>query len=101
MEEKRRATGMIFAAIVFALKAGLGFGGAMTGYLLALYGYVPNAAQTETALRGIQLTMSVFPAVTFGVCIVCLVFYGITKETEVRMTEELVERRKGFAIPAT
>ena len=48
---RRRATGIVFSAIVFALKAGLGFGGAITGYLLAFYGYVPNVAQTSTALR--------------------------------------------------
>jgi sugar (glycoside-pentoside-hexuronide) transporter len=100
-QTKRRATGMIFAAIVFALKAGLGFGGAITGYVLSAYGYVPNMAQSATALDGIVMTMSVFPAITFGVCAVCLLFYGITKQTEVRMMEELTERRKGFAIPAT
>jgi len=62
----RRATAIVFAAIVFALKAGLGFGGAITGYVLTLYGYVPNVAQGSTALEGIRLTMSVFPAVTFA-----------------------------------
>ena len=38
----RRATAIVFSAIVFALKAGLGFGGAITGFVLSLYGYVPN-----------------------------------------------------------
>lgn len=40
----RRATGFIFAGIVFALKAGLGLGGAITGWLLAMYGYPDDAA---------------------------------------------------------
>jgi sugar (glycoside-pentoside-hexuronide) transporter len=96
----RRATGMIFSAIVFALKAGLGFGGAITGYVLSIYGYVPNMEQAETALNGIVMTMSVFPAITFGACVVCLLFYGITKQTETVMTTELAERRKGFAAGA-
>ena len=47
----RRATGIVFSAIVFALKAGLGFGGAITGYVLSLYGYVPNVAQTAQCAR--------------------------------------------------
>ena len=75
----RRATAIVFSAIVFALKAGLGFGGAITGYVLSLYGYVPNVAQGAAALDGIRLTMSVFPAITFAICAVCLFFYSIDK----------------------
>ena len=96
-KNKRRATGIIFSAIVFALKAGLGFGGAITGYVLSSYGYVPNADQTPAALTGIVMTMSVFPAITFAMCAVCLFFYGITKQSEHQITEELTERRKHFA----
>jgi Na+/melibiose symporter-like transporter len=93
----RRATGIVFSAIVFALKAGLGFGGAITGYVLSLYGYVPNVAQGEAALDGIRYTMSVFPAVTFAVCAGVLLFYAIDKRTEIQMTNELAERRRQYA----
>jgi sugar (glycoside-pentoside-hexuronide) transporter len=96
-KNRRRATGIIFSAIVFALKAGLGFGGAITGFVLSLYGYVPNAEQSESALKGIVLTMSIFPAITFGLCVVCLFFYSINKQAEIQITTELTERRKGFA----
>ena len=95
-KNNRRATGIVFAAIVFGLKAGLGFGGAIAGYILSLYGYIPNAAQTADALTGIRLTMSVFPAITFGICAVILFFYKINKETEIKITDELAERRKAF-----
>jgi len=94
----RRATGIVFSAIVFALKAGLGFGGAITGFVLSLYGYVPNAEQSESALNGIVMTMSVFPAITFGLCAVCLFFYSINKQAEIQITTELAERRKSFAV---
>lgn len=97
-KNKRRATGIIFSAIVFALKAGLGFGGAITGYVLSLYGYVPNAAQSESALNGIVMTMSIFPAVTFAICAVCLFFYPINLKLEIQITDELAERRKGYAV---
>lgn len=96
-KNRRRATGIIFSAIVFALKAGLGFGGAITGYVLSLYGYIPNVAQSESALNGIVLTMSIFPAITFGICTVCLFFYPINKSLEIQITDELTERRKSFA----
>lgn len=100
-KNRRRATGIVFSAIVFALKAGLGFGGAITGYLLSAYGYVPNAAQSASALGGIVMTMSIYPAITFALCIVCLFFYRINKQAEIQITSELTERRKGFAaVPA-
>ncbi len=92
----RRATGIIFSAIVFGLKAGLGFGGAITGYMLSLYGYIPNAIQSESALNGIRFTMSIFPALTFAICAVCLFFYKINKEAEIKITDELAQRRKEF-----
>jgi hypothetical protein len=41
--------------------------------------------------------MSLFPAVTFAVCAVCLFFYGIDRQLEIRMAGELDERRRGFA----
>ncbi len=89
----RRATAIVFSAIVFALKAGLGFGGAITGFVLSLYGYVPNVVQRGGALDGIRLTMSIFPAITFAICAACLFFYAIDKKTEIEMTTELAERR--------
>lgn len=93
----RRATGIVFSAIVFGLKAGLGFGGAIAGYLLSIYGYVPNVAQGARALLGIKLTMSIFPAATFALCAACLFFYRINKQTEIQMADVLAERRKTYA----
>jgi GPH family glycoside/pentoside/hexuronide:cation symporter len=93
----RRATAIVFSAIVFALKAGLGFGGAITGYVLAFYGYLPNVEQPAAALDGIRYTMSVFPAIGFAICALCLFFYEIDKAAEVRITDDLRERRRVYA----
>jgi Na+/melibiose symporter-like transporter len=93
----RRATAIVFSAIVFALKAGLGFGGAITGYVLAFYGYLPNVEQPAAALDGIRYAMSVFPAIGFAICALCLFFYEIDKTAEVRITDDLRERRRVYA----
>ena len=93
----RRATAVVFSAIVFALKAGLGFGGAIGGWLLAAYGYVPNVAQTARALQGIKLTTSVFPAITFALGVLCLFFYRIDKRLEIQITDDLADRRRMYA----
>jgi len=93
---KRRATGVTFAGIVFALKAGLGLGGAICGWFLAGYDYVPNAVQTEHALFGIRMTASIYPALTFLIGVVALKFYGIDKKMNLQIQDELAERRKSF-----
>ena len=90
----RRATAVVFSAIIFGLKAGLGIGGAIGGYLLSAYGYVPNAEQTEHALLGIRLTASIYPAIGFALCAACLSFYRIDKTMELEMSAELTERRR-------
>jgi sugar (glycoside-pentoside-hexuronide) transporter len=95
----RRATGVVFSAIVFGLKAGLGVGGAIGGYVLAAYGYIPNVTQSTTALEGIRLSASLFPALGFLLCIGCLWFYRIDRSMEVQITEELTERRRSFTTP--
>jgi glycoside/pentoside/hexuronide:cation symporter, GPH family len=96
-KNRRRATAIVFSAIVFGLKAGLGFGGAIGGWVLAHYGYVPNVAQTERALDGIRYTASIFPAVTFAIALVCLFFYKIDRKMEVGITDDLAARRAGYA----
>ena len=92
----RRATGFVFAGVVFALKAGLGIGGAILGFLLSGFGYVSGAgtAQTESALHGIILSSSLIPAATFFIGVIALYFYPITKAYNEEMQAELTERRK-------
>lgn len=89
----RRATGFVFAGIVFALKAGLGIGGAICGGIVDAFGFVPNALQSESAILGIRLTSSVIPALTFFVGVVALFFYPISKKLNEKIQEELAQRR--------
>jgi GPH family glycoside/pentoside/hexuronide:cation symporter len=92
----RRATGLVFAGIVFGLKAGLGLGGAICGWILAAYNYVPNAVQTVHALFGIRMAASIYPALTFFAGVVAILFYSISKKLNLQIQDELVERRKSF-----
>ncbi|WP_221032711.1 MFS transporter [Actomonas aquatica] len=52
-KNNRRATGFVFAGIVFALKGGLGIGGAITGWLLAMYGYPEQGDLTPAWMEAI------------------------------------------------
>ena len=92
----RRATGFCFSGIVFALKLGLGLGGALTGIILSGFGYIPGAAaaQPASAVTGIRLAVSLVPALLFGLATLTVAFYPITTDVNERMQRTLEERRK-------
>jgi GPH family glycoside/pentoside/hexuronide:cation symporter len=92
----RRATGFMYAGILFALKAGLSLGGALSAWVINAYGYVPNVAQTERALLGIRLGASVYPALLLVLGLVCLAIYPIGKDLGNRIQSDLTERRKQY-----
>jgi len=92
----RRATGTVTSAVVFALWAGLAFGGWIAGWLLDAYGYVNAPVQTASALTGIRMIASVYAAAAFLAVALCLVFYPITKELNRKIADDLSARRKTF-----
>ena len=95
-ENHRRATGFCFSGIVLALKLGLGFGGAIAGFIISMFGYVSDDVfvQNDSALEGIRLVSSIIPAILFAIGVVALHFYPITKEYNENMQAELAARRR-------
>src|SRR5205823_4558756 len=85
----RRAIGFMYAGILFALKAGLGLGGALSGWLIAAYGYVPNVPQSAQALLGIRLSASLYSAIPSLLGLACLLVYPIGQELGRRIQAEL------------
>ncbi len=95
-ENHRRATGFCFSGIILALKLGLGFGGAIAGIIISMFGYVSGnvSIQNESAMEGIRLVSSLVPALLFCVGVMALYFYPISKEYNENMQAELAARRK-------
>jgi len=94
-KNNRRATAIIFSAMMVGLKAGLSIGGSLTTWCLGLFNYVPNSLdQPETAIYGIKLLVSVFPAIPFLIGVGLLFFYEINKKMEVQIEFELAEKRQ-------
>jgi GPH family glycoside/pentoside/hexuronide:cation symporter len=91
---KRRATGLVFSAATFAQKAGWGIGGALAGWMLALFQFVPNVEQSATSINGIKLMISVFPGVLYMSCAILLWYYAIDHKTCLQMEKELDQRRR-------
>ena len=89
----RRSTGLYFSAAVFAQKAGWGIGAAIAGWILTLTQFVPNVTQSETAITGIKLLVSVIPGILYMSCAIFMVFYKIDSKTTDLMKKELDLRR--------
>mgnify|MGYP003829727643 CR=1 FL=1 len=96
----RRATAMVFSAMLCGLKAGLSIGGALVAAVLAFYGYLPEVAvQPPQVAEGIRLAVSVLAALPFLAAVGLLFLYEIDKPMETRIETELAARRRA-GVPA-
>ena len=94
-KNNRRATAIIFSAMIFGLKSGLSIGGALVAGILATYGYDAElSSQTVAAVEGIKLSVSVYAAIPFLLCVIAVLFlYSIDKSKETQIEKELMVRR--------
>ena len=95
-KNNRRATAIIFSAMMVGLKLGLSIGGALVAQILGNYGYEPNIAleQTESAILGTKMLVSIYPSIPFLLATGLLFFYVIDKNLEDQIEEDLSKRRK-------
>lgn len=94
----RRATAIIFSAMLCGLKIGLSVGGALVAGILAHYGYQAGAVQQPAAVvDGIRLTVSLYCSLPFLVAVALLFLYEIDKRMETRIEHELDQRRRTAA----
>ncbi len=89
----RRATGLAYAGVVFALKTGLGLGGAFSGWILAAHGYSVATATTPEVLEGLRRMVSWYSVAPLLAAWACLWFYPLDCAGERRMDAELAARR--------
>ena len=94
-KNNRRATAIIFSAMMVGLKLGLSVGGALVAQILGNYGYVPNSIgeQTESAIFGTKMLVSIYPSIPFLIAAALLFFYVIDKDLEDRIESDLSKRR--------
>lgn len=90
----RRATGLIFSSSSMSQKLGWSLGGAVTGWLLFLFGFEANVVQGETAREGIRLMLSILPAAGALLSMTAVAFYSLGDRKMERIERELAERRE-------
>ena len=90
----RRATAIIFSAMMVGLKGGLSIGSALVTGILGSYGYSAELPiQPDSAIMGTKLLVSVYAAIPFLIGTGLLFFYEINKKMEVQIEKDLKERR--------
>jgi GPH family glycoside/pentoside/hexuronide:cation symporter len=95
----RRSTGLIHSASLFALKTGTVVAGFLGGWLLDLFGFVANQAQSERTIQGILLMFSVFPAIFAIGKAIALFMYPLNRQKVIENEQELARRKSlGFVV---
>ncbi len=89
----KRTTGLVFSAAMLSLKFGGAVGGYTTGLILSAYGYIANQAQSDTALEGILLSVSLIPAALCVLGVLAMVLYSLDDERMEQIEAELEARR--------
>ena len=89
----RRATGLIFSSSSMSQKLGWTLGGALTGWLLAIYGFEANVVQTTETQTGIRMMLSFIPAAGALLSAIFILFNKLNDSLMISITGELEERR--------
>lgn len=75
-----RATGLIFSSSSMSQKFGWAIGSAVTGWLLAGFGFQPNAEQMPETIDGIKMCLSLLPAVGTILSVIFIAFYPLSEK---------------------
>ena len=86
-KNNRRATAIIFSAMMVGLKLGLTVGSSLVTQILSSYGYVANSelGQSSEAVLGTKLLVSVYPSIPFLMGVALLFFYEINKSMKLKL----------------
>ncbi|WP_278582396.1 MFS transporter [Prevotella denticola] len=97
LQTGNRATGLIFSSSSMSQKFGWAFGTAITGWMLAQFGFQDNAVQSAATLQGIRMFLSMLPAAGAFLSLVFIYFYPLSEQKMRQITHELEEKRTAAA----
>ena len=97
LQTGNRATGLIFSSSSMSQKFGWAFGTAITGWMLAQFGFQANAVQSAETLQGIRMFLSLLPAAGAFLSLVFIYFYPLSEQKMRQITHELEGKRTAAA----
>ncbi len=88
-----RATGLIFSSSSMSQKFGWAIGTAVTGWMLAAFGFQANAVQNADTINGIKMFLSILPAVGALFSFLFIFFYPLSEKRMKEVAKELEYKR--------
>ncbi|MEG0808299.1 MAG: MFS transporter [Alistipes sp.] len=88
-----RATGLIFSSSSMSQKFGWAIGSALTGWLLAYFGFRANEVQSEEAIHGIRMFLSFLPAIGTALSVFFISLYPLSERKMKAISQELTAKR--------
>ena len=89
-----RATGLVFSSSSMSQKFGWAIGTAVTGWLLAYFGFQANVVQSEETIHGIKMFLSFLPAIGTILSVLFISMYPLSEKKMKVITTELEKKRK-------
>jgi len=90
----RRASGLIFSSSSMSQKLGWALGAALTGWILAWFGYDPELAQQSIeTIFGERMMISLLPAACCVIAFIGMMFYPLSDEKVKENAIELDKKR--------
>ena len=90
----RRATGLIFSSSSMSQKLGWALGSAMSGWILAVFHYMPNAVQqSQETIFGEHIMISLMPAICCMLAFAGMFFYPLSDKKVRENSEQLNLKR--------
>lgn len=86
-------TGLVIAASIFAVKAGVALGSSIPGFIFGLTGFAPREAQSDSARFGIELAFGIIPAIALLPAAIAMLFYRLDRNTIAKVENDLLRRR--------
>lgn len=88
-----RTDGTAYATYGLATKIGNAIGGAAGVLVLAAFGYVAGAKQTEQVLMGINTVVNLIPAIIFFIAALCCLLWNMSDKKVDEIREQLKTKR--------
>ncbi len=89
----QQMTALVVSASIFAVKIGMGLGGAMPGFVLGATGFDPSGPQSPEALAGIEFAFAILPVMILLPAGVAMAFYRLDRKLIAKVEDELAQRR--------
>lgn len=90
-----RNESVVFSMQTLLVKVSTAFGGLLTGLILSLTGYVPNAVQSASTVNGLRIVMTVVPAIFIIIsAFVYKKFYKLNGDLLSKVILTLEEKRR-------